>query len=72
MVWRNGAWQTNPSASKDPSLNKATDDFDTCTRNTYRVLLTRGLQGCLIYSVDEETRKFIQTLGLENISDEQR
>ncbi|WP_242906927.1 DNA/RNA helicase domain-containing protein [Actinomadura terrae] len=31
-------------------------------RNTYKVLLTRGMVGTLIYSVDEETQKFLSAL----------
>ena len=27
-------------------------DFDRLARNVYKVLLTRGLRGCVIYSVD--------------------
>ncbi len=67
MVWRNGSWQTNSSASAD-GIVKRSDNFDELVRHTYRVLLTRGLKGCLIYSVDEQTREFIRTLGLENVS----
>jgi hypothetical protein len=28
-------------------------------KNTYRVLLTRGLQGCYVYFEDDQTRDFV-------------
>jgi hypothetical protein len=28
-------------------------------KNTYRVLLTRGLQACYVYFQDEQTRDFV-------------
>jgi uncharacterized protein len=32
--------------------------------NVYKVLLTRGLIGCVIYSTDAETRAFLAELGI--------
>ena len=66
MVWRNGGWITDSSKSAD-SVVKRGDNFDELVRHTYRVLLTRGLQGCLMYSVDRETRDFLRGLGLDSI-----
>ena len=34
------------------------EDFLKLVKNTYRVLLTRGLRGCYIYFEDEQTRDF--------------
>jgi len=34
---------------------------------TYKVLLTRGLLGCVIYSVDEETRHMLAGLGIPEL-----
>ena len=34
------------------------------TRDTYEVLLTRGPQGCIIYSVAPETRQMLASLGV--------
>lgn len=63
LVWRNGDWVADPSASRDPFISKA-DDFDRLARNVYKVLLTRGLQGCVFYSVDPETQQMLAGLGL--------
>jgi uncharacterized protein len=32
--------------------------FTDLVKNTYRVLLTRGLRGCYVYFEDEQTRDF--------------
>jgi uncharacterized protein len=40
----------------------APDHFETLVKNTYKVLLTRGLVGTLIYSVDEETQQYFESL----------
>jgi DUF2075 family protein len=36
-------------------------------RNTYKVLLTRGLLGCIVYSVDEETQHMLAGLGMPEL-----
>ena len=44
---------------ENPSEGKALGDL--IIKNTYRTLMTRGMRGCYIYSVDEETREFFKT-----------
>jgi hypothetical protein len=56
-----GRWEPNAAASHDPSVREA-DNFGLLTRSTYKVLLTRGLQGCIIHSVDQ-TRNMLAGLG---------
>lgn len=58
LVWRTDRWVVDRSASKDPIFTKATPDseIDRLIRNTYKVLLTRGMVGTIIYSTDPETR----------------
>jgi uncharacterized protein len=63
LVWRGDHWQTNPSASADSQIRRA-PNFDVLVRNVYKVLLTRGLIGCIIYSTDPETRTFLAELGI--------
>ncbi|WP_285104025.1 DUF2075 domain-containing protein [Promicromonospora sp. MEB111] len=71
LVWRQaagagrGAWVVQRAESRDGELTKksVTDArFERLTRNTYKVLLTRGMVGTLIYSTDEETREFLRSL----------
>ena len=43
-------------------------DFNRLARNVYKVLLTRGLRGCVIYSVAPETQQMLAGLGLPMLS----
>ena len=66
LVWRDDRWVSRRTFNKDPDFRSRTrvsdDDFDTLVRNVYKVLLTRGMVGTIITSVDEETRDFLRTL----------
>jgi uncharacterized protein len=59
LVWRDDAWTMVRSANKDPDFRNRTavDDSqaDRLIRNVYKVLLTRGMRGVAIYSVDPQT-----------------
>lgn len=64
LVWRTDHWTVQRSASKDPDFRNATkvsdEEFDRLVRNVYKVLLTRGMVGTLIHSVDEETQEMLR------------
>ncbi|WP_405017459.1 DUF2075 domain-containing protein [Kitasatospora sp. NBC_00070] len=64
LVWRTDRWLVDRTASKDPSFTKATsdEDIDRLVRNTYKVLLTRGMIGTIIYSTDPETRQMLSSV----------
>lgn len=64
LVWRTDQWVVDRTASKDPVFTKATPDADVAQliRNTYKVLLTRGMVGTIIYSTDPETREKLRSL----------
>jgi hypothetical protein len=63
LVWRSGAWTSNISGSKDPAMRGVSiDQFETLVKNTYKVLLTRGLVGTILYSVDPETQAHLKRL----------
>lgn len=64
LVWRTDRWVIDRTASKDPSFMKATpdEDIDRLIRNTYKVLLTRGMIGTVVYSTDRETRMKLRSL----------
>jgi hypothetical protein len=64
LVWRTDHWVVDRSASKDPIFTKATPDseINRLIRNTYKVLLTRGMVGTIIYSTDQETRDKLRSL----------
>ncbi|MEX0991043.1 MAG: DUF2075 domain-containing protein [Actinomycetota bacterium] len=64
LVWRpRQGWIGQPEFSHDSIVKRgATKDratFTALVKNTYRVLLTRGLQGCYVYFEDDQTRDFI-------------
>ncbi|TQJ52638.1 DUF2075 domain-containing protein [Streptomyces sp. SLBN-115] len=64
LVWRGDRWVTDRTASKDPVFKKSTQDTDVdrLIRNTYKVLLTRGMVGTIVYSTDPETREKLRDL----------
>ncbi|MEV3972603.1 DUF2075 domain-containing protein [Streptomyces sp. NPDC050698] len=64
LVWRADRWVTDRTASKDPVFKKSTSDTDVdrLIRNTYKVLLTRGMVGTIVYSTDPETREKLREL----------
>jgi len=43
---------------KDPA--KAKERADKIIKNTYRTLMTRGMKGCYVYFVDEESKKYFK------------
>ena len=57
---------TDRSACKDPVLRQnrqeATMTFDDYVRNIYRVLMSRGMKGCYIYTVDEYLSNYLKGL----------
>lgn len=64
LVWREDRWVTDRTKSKDPVFKRATPDTDVdrLVRNTYKVLLTRGMVGTVLYSTDAETRDKLRRL----------
>ncbi len=66
LVWRTDKWMVNRSANKDPDFknsNKVSDlEFKKLVKNVYKVLLTRGLIGTYLMSVDAETQSFLKKL----------
>lgn len=59
LVIRNGQWVGQPSVSRDPMKRTSGARFVDCVKNAYRVLMTRGLKGCFVTFLDEETRRFV-------------
>ena len=63
LVWRNDKWIAVPSGSKDPAMRGVDpSNFERLIKNTYKVLLTRGLVGTYLYSVDAETQEHLKSL----------
>jgi DUF2075 family protein len=75
LICRNGALVTDPfaRARTDHSLKgfktafkedpaRALARADILIRNTYRTLMSRGMNGCYVYATDPETQRYFQDL----------
>ena len=66
LVWRGDGWRAVREANRDPdfrSRTKVTDhEFGRLVRNVYKVLLTRGMVGTVLYSPDAETNDMLRRL----------
>lgn len=69
LVLREDGWQAVRAANRDPDFRNrnavSDEEFDGLVRNVYKVLLTRGLRGVLIYSTDAETRERLRDYSAE-------
>ncbi len=54
-------WVGDHAESRDPQVRRSGDAFLVLVKNTYRVLLTRGLKGCYVFFQDEATRAFVRS-----------
>ncbi|MEV0679498.1 DNA/RNA helicase domain-containing protein [Actinosynnema sp. NPDC050436] len=61
LVIENGGWVAKPDRTEDDALKRVPGPtFDRLIRNTYKVLLTRGMQGVCVYAEDPETNEFLR------------
>jgi uncharacterized protein len=69
LVWRDGGWVIRREHNKDPDFRNRTKvpdlEFERLVRNVYKVLLTRGMVGTVLYSTDAETRQHLRALVRE-------
>ncbi len=54
-------WVGRPERSHDPKVKPSKGRFVDLVKNTYRVLLTRGLKGCYVCFVDRDTERFVRS-----------
>lgn len=64
LVWRpRKGWVGQPEFSRDSIVKRGGEkdpaSYAALVKNAYRVLLTRGLQGCYVYFQDDQTRDFL-------------
>ncbi|MFI7660908.1 DNA/RNA helicase domain-containing protein [Micromonospora parva] len=67
LVVRDGRFVTDPTKSRDPAIVNSegrviAKNADRLIRNTYKVLLTRGLRGTLVFAEDPETQDYLSKL----------
>jgi len=55
------SWIGHPENSGDPVVRRSKDQFIDLIKNTYRVLLSRGLKGCYVYFMDKDTERFFKS-----------
>lgn len=70
LVWRGDQWVVDRTASRDPVFKRATPEAEVTrlVRNTYKVLLTRGMVGTVLYSTDAETQDKLRELVANRVS----
>jgi DUF2075 family protein len=54
------SWIGDRSESHDSIVKRSGDLFTDLVKRTYRVLLTRGMRGCVLYCEDQSTRSFVR------------
>lgn len=63
LVWRTDHWEAQPQRSHDNQVRRGdVTSFDRAVRNTYKVLLTRGMRGTTVMSTDSETQAMLESL----------
>lgn len=55
------AWVGNKKESRDRSVKQSKADFLQLVKNTYRVLLSRGMKGCYVCFLDKDTERFVRS-----------
>jgi len=66
LVWRGGRLTTVRAANCDPDMHNQIKvpepQFDRLVRHVYKVLLTRGMVGTVLYSADPQTQEVLREL----------
>ena len=42
-------------------MKRSKGDFVRLVKNTYRVLLSRGMKGCYVHFMDKDTERFVKS-----------
>lgn len=63
LVRRDDRWEARPEESQDRGMRGVNaEEYLPLAKNTYRVLMTRGMRSCRLYSTDRETQGFLSSL----------
>ena len=63
FVRRGSSWVARRERSFDGQVKRASEqEFPALVRNTYKVLLTRGMKATAVYSTDPETQAFLEEM----------
>ena len=54
-------WRGYKENSHDFVVKRSGDQFMNLVKNTYRVLLSRGMKGCYVHFMDRDTERFFRS-----------
>lgn len=54
-------WIGDKTKSQDTVVKRSNEQFVDLVKNTYRVLLSRGMKGCYVYFMDKNTERFFRS-----------
>jgi DUF2075 family protein len=54
-------WVGDKTQSADSVVKRSKEKFVDLVKNTYRVLLSRGMKGCYVYFMDKDTERFVRS-----------
>jgi hypothetical protein len=54
-------WVGDKTQSADSVVKRSKEQFVDLVKNTYRVLLSRGIKGCYVHFLDRDTERFVRT-----------
>lgn len=57
----NQKWVGNKEHSSDKVVKRSKEQFVDFVKNTYRVLLSRGMKGCYVHFMDKDTERFFKS-----------
>jgi DUF2075 family protein len=55
------SWEGHSENSSDQVVKRSRGNFLNLVKNTYRVLLSRGMKGCYVYFMDRDTERFFKS-----------
>jgi hypothetical protein len=61
-----GEWVGHPECSQDSKVKRSGSRFLELVKNTYRVLLSRGIKGCYVHFMDRDTERFVRSRMVRN------
>ena len=54
-------WVGDKKQSSDSVVKRSKEQFVDLVKNTYRVLLSRGMRGCYVHFMDKDTERFVRS-----------
>ena len=61
LDWDRNAWIGDKTESADSVVKRSKEKFVDLVKNTYRVLLSRGMKGCYVHFMDRDTERFVRS-----------